>query len=142
MSQIDITPTLIEQLIDHEGIELKAYKDTVGKITIGVGRNLDDVGISGEEAMILLKNDIQRIVDQLDEKLDWWRELDAARQRALISMGFNLGIYGLKKFEKTLNALKNKRWVEASDEMMDSKWASQVGRRAEMLSQIMLTGNE
>ena len=43
MSQIDITPTLIEQLIDHEGIELKAYKDTVGKITIGVGRNLDDV---------------------------------------------------------------------------------------------------
>jgi len=142
MSQIDITPTLIEQLIDHEGIELKAYKDTVGKITIGVGRNLDDVGISGEEAMILLKNDIQRIVDQLDEKLDWWRELDAARQRALISMGFNLGIYGLLKFEKTLNALKNKRWVEASDEMMDSKWASQVGRRAEMLSQIMLTGNE
>ena len=142
MSQIDITPTLIEQLIDHEGIELKAYKDTVGKITIGVGRNLDDVGISGEEAMILLKNDIQRIVDQLDEKLDWWRELDAVRQRALISMGFNLGIYGLLKFEKTLNALKNKRWVEASDEMMDSKWASQVGRRAEMLSQIMLTGNE
>ena len=79
---------------------------------------------------------------KLDEKLDWWRELDAARQRALISMGFNLGIYGLLKFEKTLNALKNKRWVEASDEMMDSKWASQVGRRAEMLSQIMLTGNE
>mgnify|MGYP003117316962 FL=1 len=142
MSQIDITPTLIEQLIDHEGIELKAYKDTVGKITIGVGRNLDDVGISGEEAMILLKNDIQRIVDQLDAHIDWWRELDAARQRALISMGFNLGIYGLLKFEKTLNALKNKRWVEASDEMMDSKWASQVGRRAEMLSQIMLTGNE
>tara|TARA_Y100001970_G_scaffold256633_1_gene334546 strand:- start:1832 stop:2260 length:429 start_codon:yes stop_codon:yes gene_type:complete len=142
MSQIDITSTLIEQLIDHEGMELKAYKDTVGKITIGVGRNLDDVGISGEEAMILLKNDIQRIVDQLDEKLDWWRELDPPRQRALISMGFNLGIYGLLKFKNTLEALKNKRWVEASDEMMDSKWASQVGRRAEMLSQIMLTGNE
>jgi len=142
MSQIDITPTLIEQLIDHEGIELKAYTDTVGKITIGVGRNLDDVGISGEEAMILLKNDIQRIVNQLDENLDWWRELDAARQRALISMGFNLGIYGLLKFKNTLEALKNKRWVEASNEMMDSKWATQVGRRAEMLSQIMLTGNE
>ena len=142
MSQIDITSTLIEQLIDHEGMELKAYKDTVGKITIGVGRNLDDVGISGEEAMILLKNDIQRIVYQLDEKLDWWRELDPPRQRALISMGFNLGIYGLLKFKNTLEALKNKRWVEASDEMMDSKWASQVGRRAEMLSQIMLTGNE
>tara|TARA_R110002012_G_scaffold2011_5_gene9577 strand:- start:707 stop:1135 length:429 start_codon:yes stop_codon:yes gene_type:complete len=142
MSQIDITPTLIEQLIDHEGIELKAYKDTVGKTTIGVGRNLDDVGISGEEAMILLKNDIQRTLDQLDAHIDWWRELDAPRQRALISMAFNVGIYGLKKFEKTLNALKNKRWVEASNEMMDSKWATQVGRRAEMLSQIMLTGNE
>lgn len=142
MIQIDITQTLIDQLIDHEGMELKAYTDTVGKTTIGVGRNLEDVGISEEEAMILLKNDIHRIVEQLNEKLDWWRDLDAARQRALISMGFNLGIYGLLKFKNTLEALKNQQWEEASKEMMDSKWATQVGRRAEMLSQIMLTGIE
>ena len=107
-----------------------------------MGRNLEDVGISEEEAMILLKNDIHRIVEQLNEKLDWWRDLDAARQRALISMGFNLGIYGLLKFKNTLEALKNQQWEEASKEMMDSKWATQVGRRAEMLSQIMLTGIE
>ena len=142
MSQIDVTATLLEQLIDHEGLRLKPYTDTVGKLTIGVGRNLDDVGITSDEAMILLKNDVQRTIDSLDRRLDWWRNLNASRQRALISMAFNLGIGGLLKFKMALSAMQKGRWLEAQEEMLNSKWATQVGRRAETLAQTMFTGSD
>ena len=142
MSQIDVTATLLEQLIDHEGLRLKPYTDTVGKLTIGVGRNLDDVGITSDEAMILLKNDVERTIDSLDRHLDWWRNLNASRQRALISMAFNLGIGGLLKFKKALSAMQEGRWLDAQEEMLNSKWASQVGRRADDLAQIMFTGSD
>ena len=142
MTQIDVTATLLEQLIDHEGLRLKPYTDTVGKLTIGVGRNLDDVGITSDEAMILLKNDVERTIDSLDRRLDWWRNLNASRQRALISMAFNLGIGGLLKFKKALFAMQEGRWLEAQEEMLNSKWATQVGRRAETLAQTMFTGSD
>src|SRR5438105_4864784 len=83
---------LRKELIRDEALRLKPYKDTVGKLTIGVGRNLDDKGISEAEAAVLLENDIAEHVALLDAKLSWWRKLDEARQNALANMCFNMGI--------------------------------------------------
>lgn len=114
----------------HEGLRLKPYRDSVGKLTIGYGRNLEDVGITEEEADILRDHDIARVVKGLDEALPWWRGLDATKQNALMDMAFNLGIRGLLGFTKMLAALRRGDWDAAADEALDSKWARQVGQRA------------
>ena len=94
---------LLEQLKDFEGLELKAYQCTAGKTTIGLGRNLDDYGITEEEAYYLAKNNINELEDELDRAIPWWRQLDDARQRALINLSYNVGTTTLLKFKKTLN---------------------------------------
>src|SRR5690348_5514883 len=83
--------TLEEQLLRDEGLLLKPYKDSVGKLTIGIGRNLDDVGISREEALTLLQNDIDRAGAWLRTNLPWTLSLDEIRRAALTNMAFNLG---------------------------------------------------
>lgn len=131
---------IIDQLIRHEGLKLKPYLDTVGKTTIGVGRNLDDVGITEEEARYLLANDIARVRADLDRKLPWWRTLDPVRQRVLEDMCFNLGIVGLRGFKNTLAAVQDGRFRDAAKGMLASKWARQVGQRAVTLSDMMRKG--
>src|SRR5260221_216391 len=119
------------QLINDEGLRLKPYRDTVGKLTIGVGRNLDDKGISQEEAAIMLENDIDEHVALLDAKLPWWRKLDEARQNALANMAFNLGIEGLLGFKNSLALLERGEYEKAAANFAMSKWAKQVGPRAD-----------
>ena len=131
---------LEKMLIRHEGMRFKPYEDSVGKLTIGVGRNLDDVGITEHEVLMLLAHDIDTAVRGLDRRAPWWIELDTIRRQVLIDMVFNLGINGFMKFKKTIAAIKSKDWEEAALEMMDSKWATQVGGRATELSEMMRTG--
>lgn len=131
---------LKDQLIAHEGLRLKPYADTVGKTTIGVGRNLDDRGISMHEAMILLDNDIETVEDDLDQRMPWWRGLTEARQRVLADMCFNLGIARLEGFRNTLSAIKAGDYAAAAESMLASKWATQVGRRAHRLAKMMREG--
>jgi lysozyme len=131
---------LVEQLIDHEGERLFPYVDTVGKTTIGVGRNLTDVGISREESRFLLANDIKKVVDGLDSALPWWDSLSEARQRVLADMAFNLGLKGLLGFKNTLALIQAGDYDEAADNMLLSKWATQVGRRAQTLAGLMRRG--
>ena len=131
---------LKEQLTRNEGLRLKPYRCTAGKLTIGYGRNLDDVGISEEEAMILLDNDIQRAKGSLFAALPWVRALDEVRQSVLINMVFNLGIAGLLGFKNTLRAIEGRRFKAAADGMLASKWAEQVKGRAEELARQMETG--
>jgi lysozyme len=128
------------QLILHEGLERKPYKDTVGKLTIGVGRNLDDVGISEEEARVLLDNDMARTLDELDRHIPYWRDLDDARRLVLADMAFNLGIFGLLRFTRTLHHLTEKDFVKAAAEMERSLWFKQTGKRARTLVQMMRDG--
>jgi len=135
----DIT-ALEDQLIDHEGLELKPYRCTAEKLTIGVGRNIEDRGITEDEARYLLKNDIKIVEDELLEKKPVVAGLDAVRQRVLVDMGFNLGIPTLLKFQNMWNAIEEEDFQTAADEAMDSRWAKQVGRRAERLCQAMATG--
>lgn len=131
---------LTVQLMEHEGVRYLPYYDTVGKLTIGVGRNLTDVGISKDEAQYLLATDINKVIVQLDELLPWWRDLDEVRQRVLADMAFNLGIHGLLEFTTTLGMVKAGEYADAAQQMLRSKWARQVGRRARRLSRMMETG--
>lgn len=130
---------LKSQLERHEGLRLKPYRDTVGKLTIGYGRNLDDVGISPEEAELMLDNDISEAEKHL-KTVDEYNDLDAVRQAVMVNMCFNLGFYGLMGFRKTWLAIARKDYAEAARQMLDSRWARQVGNRAQELSQIMRTG--
>jgi lysozyme len=128
---------LVADLRRDEGVRLTAYVDSVGKITIGVGRNLTDVGISAAECEMLLAADIDRVMSDLDARLPWWRTLDEDRQGVLANMCFNLGINGLLQFKTTLGAIQAHNWLAAAEGMMRSKWAQQVGPRAQRLADRM-----
>jgi len=130
---------LKSQLERHEGLRMKPYRDTVGKLTVGYGRNLDDVGISRDEAGFMLDNDIDEVEKHL-ETVDEYNGLDPIRQTVLANMAFNLGFRGLMGFKKMWKAIARKDYTEAARQMLDSRWAHQVGYRAQELAQIMRTG--
>ncbi len=160
-----------EKLLNHikksEGFMPKPYVCPGNKLSIGYGRNLDDVGISKSEAQYLgikfpfelelriifnqrgisekeatylMINDLHNCLTQLYRNIEFFETLDNARKDVLIDMCFNLGIGGLLKFKKTLEHIKNQEWMKAGDEMLCSKWAKQVGKRAITLSEIMKKG--
>jgi len=131
---------LKSQLVRHEGMVLKVYRDSLGIPTIGVGRNLQDVGISEDEALLLLDNDLLGVFNDLDRYCPWWRGMSEARQMVLADMCFNIGISRLMGFVKTLSAMQGERYEVAAVEMLDSKWAAQVGKRATTLSEMMKEG--
>lgn len=128
---------LKDQLILHEGLKLEPYQCTAGKLTIGVGRNIEDIGITEDEARYLLDNDILRVCDELDRNLPWWRDLSDVRQRVLVDMVFNLGISRFMQFQNTIAAIESGDYETASAEMLDSRWADQVGQRAKTLARMM-----
>jgi len=130
-----------EQLVRHEGLRLKPYRCTSGKLTIGIGRNLDDSGISQTEAYVLMENDIKNCEKQLlDEISEIYNGLDEVRKSVLLNMCFNLGIKGLMGFNNTLAFIAAGDWERAANGMLASKWAKQVGRRAIELSELMRKG--
>lgn len=130
-----------EQLVRHEGLRLKPYRCTAGKLTIGYGRNLDDCGISQTEAYVLLENDIQNCEKQLlDEIPEIYNTLDEVRKSVLLNMCFNLGISGLLEFNNTLAFIAAGDWERAANGMLASKWAKQGGMRAIELSELMRKG--
>jgi len=131
---------LIEQLKRHEGFRSKPYKDTVGKTTIGYGRNLTDVGVSQSESNKMLLHDVDRAKYDVINNIRSYTQLDQVRRDVLINMSFNLGINKLLKFKNMLKAINDKNFYLAAIEMLDSKWAKQVGSRAIELADQMSTG--
>jgi len=132
--------TLKSELTRDEGRKPRIYKDTVGKVTGGVGRNLTDVPFSDDEIDLMLGNDIGKVCKQLDARLPWWRTLSEARQRVLANMAFNMGIDGLLGFKNTLALIQGGNYAEAAAAMLQSKWAGQVGDRAKRLAEMMRVG--
>jgi len=151
----------IEKLIKHEGLVLQVYKDSLGIDTIGIGRNLEDRGISPIEfedmnipniehiyeygitepdAMLLANNDIEIVEKELCDAHPCVKDLDEVRQLVLMDMAFNMGVPRLKKFVKMWNAIHEERFDLAAEEMLDSRWASQVGMRSIKLSKAMKEG--
>jgi len=151
----------VNKLIAHEGLRLQVYKDTLGIDTIGIGRNLEDRGITKEEldwmdipnmdavyeygiteadAMYLAKNDVQIVEEELVRAHPCVEELDAVRQLVLMDMAFNMGVPRLRKFTKMWNAVHEKKFDIAAKEMLDSRWAVQVKSRSTKLAHAMHHG--
>jgi lysozyme len=127
-------------IIRHEGLRLKPYRDSMGLLTIGIGRNLDQVGISNDEALYLFANDKAKVIASCRGNFEWFDKLAPVRQMVVVDMVFNLGIEGFKKFQKTLYYIRAGLYENASLEMLDSTWARQVKGRALELSAMMRTG--
>lgn len=124
----------------HEGNRRLPYKDTVGKLTIGLGFNLTDVGLYPEEIEFVYENRIRRLANEVERALPWAADLDPVRLTVIMDMAYNLGVPGLLGFKRTLNTVKQGDYALASRQMLESKWAGQVGRRARRLSEMMRTG--
>ena len=151
----------VNKLIAHEGLRLQVYKDTLGIDTIGIGRNLEDRGITKEEldwmdipsmdavyeygiteadAMYLAKNDVQIVEEELVRAHPCVDKLDAVRQLVLMDMAFNMGVPRLRKFTKMWNAIHENKFDIAAKEMLDSRWAVQVKSRSTKLAHAMHHG--
>ena len=127
-------------LQQHEGLELKPYTDTRGKLSIGYGRCIETIGISIAEAELMLDNDITDAIRRAKQVFPWFDTLDSVRQDIIVMMAFNLGIAKLGDFVQMIQAIKNGDFHLASQEMMSSAWARQVGSRALVLSRMMNSG--
>ena len=124
-------------MIRHEGLHLKPYKCPAGKLTIGFGRNLDDVGITKDEAAAMLSTDVGRVVADLRDMFSEFDEFEEDRQHALMDMRYNLGPGRFRTFEKMIEAVRIGAWSTAAEEALDSKWAKQVGSRAQVVSALL-----
>jgi lysozyme len=151
----------IEKLIASEGLKLQVYQDTLGIDTIGIGRNLEDRGITKEElddldipsidhvyeygiteadAVYLANNDVQIVEDELVRAHPCVDRLDSVRQLILMDMAFNMGVPRLCKFVKMWNAIHEEDYPTAAKEMLDSRWANQVKSRSTKLANAMHNG--
>lgn len=126
-----------DMLEHHEGFRQFVYKDSLGIETIGIGRNLKNRGVTRAEALYLLENDIADFTKQLRDRLYWFDSIHEDAQMVLIDMAFNMGLGGLMTFTQTLEHIKNENYKKASETMLQSLWAKQVGARAIELSEIL-----
>ncbi len=125
----------------HEGLRLTPYRCSSQKISIGWGRNLQDNGITLEEAETMLQNDVGNAIKEA-ESLPFFSFLNEPRQAVIVDMIFNLGLPRFGMFKKMIAAIEKEHWHVAADEMLNSRWARQVGKRANTLSEMMRTGTE
>lgn len=130
---------LAAQLKQDEGVRYRPYRDTVGKWTIGVGRNLDDVGIHDDEMELMLENDIASAEILARTLIPNFDDLSDNRKAVVCNMSFNLGPR-LSGFTQTLRAIRDSQWSVAADNMLNSVWAQQVGLRARRLADAMREG--
>jgi lysozyme len=128
---------IFKDLARNEGFSKKPYHCPSGKLTIGYGRNLEDVGISKKEAEVMLYYDVMNIMEDLDRKVNFWLKKPVAVKCVLVQMAYQLGINGLLSFKKFLNALQNDDYPLAIKEMYDSKWAVQTPNRVKFLEDII-----
>ncbi len=133
---------LIEMLKRHEGVRSHVYLCSEGYETIGVGRNIADsgLGLSDDEVEYLLNNDIERVRQELADNYFWFPALNEARQDAMIDICFNLGLTRLRGFVNALEAMSREQFDLAADEFMDSRWATQVGNRANEITEMIRVG--
>lgn len=136
MSELNATEAYIH---DEEGYRAKPYRCTSGALTIGIGYNLD-AGMPFDEAVLLMRHRIDKIRRALLERLEWFPKLNEARQAALLSMAYQMGLSGLLSFKRTLASIAAGDYEQASREMLDSKWASQTPKRAQRTAYMMRYG--
>lgn len=152
--RVEESAPFLAMLKRHEGAHREggrhtAYLCPAGVLTIGWGHNLEarpvrglgpGSSISEAEADSLLRADLAELAFLLDTRMPWWRGLGPARSAVLLDMAFNLGLSGLLGFRRMLAAVRRNSFDEASSEMLDSRWAAQVGGRARELAAMMQSG--
>jgi lysozyme len=134
---------LTKQLRRDEDEVLTAYTDSLGYLTIGVGRLIDKRkggGISEEESSYLLANDIRNKTAAVIKALPWAEHLEPARLGVLVNMAFQLGINGLLGFKTTLALVQGGNYDRAAEGMDDSLWSKQTPARCARLQKQMRTG--
>lgn len=131
---------LSKQLETDEGRRRRLYKDTVGKLTIGVGRNIEDRGLRDDEIDLMLSNDIDEAIGIARALIPTFDKLDDVRQEVVANMALNLGMTRLGGFKQFIGALVRFDFQRATSEMMDSKWYEQVGDRGKRLAYAMREG--
>lgn len=131
---------LYAQLEIDEGKRKKPYRDSEGILTIGIGRNLEDRGLRDNEIAFLLENDVLDAIGECRRLFRNFDQLNSVRQEVLVNMMFNLGYARLAGFKRMIAAVHASDWAEASRQMLDSKWATQVGARADRLAKAMRSG--
>ena len=152
----------IQRLCVNEGLKQKPYYCSAGHLTIGIGRNLEanplteeekayighsvKQGINEDQAFFLCRNDLKKVRADLDRELPWWRDLNDDRQFVMIDLCFNMGIgkkggkKGLLSFSNTLQLIATGYYVKASENLLRSKYAKDVGVRAERNAYALRTG--
>lgn len=146
---------ICQRLELHEGLRLQPYRCSKGKLTIGIGRNLNANPITPEEELVvgdwrhgitkgmaiyLLLRDLKKITDKLPKAIKFFNQLDDERQYALIDMAYNMGIKGLLNFKKMLFFMEKKDFAKAADECLNSRYAKDTGKRAERIANLIRTG--
>jgi len=129
------------RLVLEEGLKLTPYKCTANKLSIGVGRNIEDRGISNETAMQMLDEDIDIMVNELHQNLSWFDKQNDAIQGVLIDLCFNMGISRLLMFVQTLKLIEQGQYAMAADELLDSKYAAMLPARSKRNAEILRAQN-
>lgn len=134
---------LEQLLIKEEGFLPHAYQDHLGYWTIGYGKLIDERkggGITKEEALYLLRNEIKTKTTELEHAIPWLSGLDAIRRTVLIAMAFQMGVQGVLGFKNTLAAIQAGDFEKAARGIRGSKWAQQTPGRAERMARAIETG--
>jgi lysozyme len=126
---------------DADGKSFKTKRTVIGHLTCGIGRNIEENGISEDEAQLMLANDINKVIKDLNDHIAWWNSLDEARSGVLANLCFNMGISRLLQFQLMLAALQTGDYTKAADEMVNSAWYKETGVRALELVNQMRTGD-
>lgn len=131
------TERLRETITRHEGSRLDMYQDSLGIWTIGVGHNIQEKGISPAVMELLLDEDIEEAISELKRSVSFFSKMPEQVQEALVNLSFNMGIPRLMQFKKTLAYLRDGDFEAAADELLDSRYAEQVGRRADEVADMI-----
>jgi lysozyme len=124
----------------QEGLRLKAYKDSEGRLTIGYGRDISDVGISEQEADYLLANSLDIAIEDAEAIFSNFSDLSDNRKAALVDMAYNLGRTTLSSFIQFRQYIESEDWTNAATDMLNTLWSKQVGQRAQVLALMIRTG--
>ena len=124
----------------NEGYRQFTYLCPAQKWTVGIGFNLDDVGLSHEESRVILKMRLRAIESQLSQLLHGYDAHNDARQAALADMAYQMGVNGLLKFKRSLAYMAAIDYDSAADEFLNSNWAKQTPIRAKKVTEMIRTG--
>ena len=133
---------LIENIKESEGFRAHAYLDTLGVLTIGYGFAIKDLDLDEDIAEEILLRKVKNLAQRVQNKFDWFNTAPDVIKEVVVEMCYQLGLKGFSKFKKTISYLEKENYLEASKEMLDSKWAKQTPNRAKKLSNIVASAGQ